>query len=113
MRKAKHLKRVLLTTLAVLAMTGTAMAAPFLICDPQTGVTYYIITGLPATIDGSHINAQPDGSIKLDMALTPAGGPYNLSVKACADVWGCSSSSPFVFSRPAALTAPGGLRLAP
>ena len=107
------MKKILFVTLMVMAMTGTAQAAPFLICDPQTGVTYYIITGLPATIDGSHINAQPDGSIKLDMALTPAGGPYNLSVKACADGWGCSSSSPFVFSRPAALTAPGGLRLAP
>ena len=65
-----------------------AFASPFLVCDPQAGVEYYIVSGLPAPIDGTHVVAQTDGSLRLDLATLTAGGPYSVTAKACKDLWG-------------------------
>jgi hypothetical protein len=89
-------------------------AAPYLICDPQTGVQYYQITG--ASWITGNVPAQTDGSLRVDVgsALT---GTTNMTVKACkADTaWGevCSTATPFALVRPAAPVVPAGLKLAP
>jgi hypothetical protein len=96
---------------AVLISVGIPVwAAPFLECDPQTGVEWYELTGLPAPLDGSHVPAQADGAIRMDLAQTPIGGPYALRVRAC-NIWGCSDYVPFEFARPGAPIPPAGLRL--
>jgi hypothetical protein len=106
------MRAAFITTLAMLVFASSAIAAgPYLICDANSGATYYVITGLPAPLDGSNIPAQSNGSVKFDLASTPTGGPYNITVKAC-NVWGCSTISPFAFSRPVALTQPAGIGLA-
>lgn len=100
--------------LAFLCVGATAHAAPFLVCDPQANVDYYVITGLPAPIDGSRVIPDQTGTFgfRLDLGTLPVGGPYTVRAKACNTVWGCSAdSSPFVFSRPAQLGVPVGTRL--
>lgn len=92
----------------------SAIAAPFLVCDPQADVDYYVVTGLPAPIDGSHVAPDSTGTFgfKLDLGTLPVGGPYAIKAKACNNAWGCSADSlPFVFTRPAALTTPADVRL--
>lgn len=106
--------KTVIALLAVLAMAMTAQAAPYIVCDPQAGVTSYAITGpswVPATV-----TAQPDGSIRMDIANATVGN-NSLGFRACKNdpIWGtqCSASSPFSFVRPAAPVVPGGLSLVP
>ena len=91
-----------------------AFAAPFLVCDPQTGVTHYKLTG-PAWVPVS-VPAQADGSIKMDVAASIVGA-NSMTVKACIGdpLWGelCSDAVPFAFTRPGAPVGPGGIGLAP
>lgn len=103
-------RSALIIFLMLLTLSSTAHASPYLVCDPSTGVEHYEITGLPAPLDGSNVQAQADGSIKMDLAQCPVGGPYSISVKAC-NVWGCSQSSPFGFTRPEALSGVQNIRL--
>ncbi len=95
----------LLMVIAVLLFATSASAAPFLVCDPQAGVVGYEITGLATPVN---FVAQPDGSLKYDLSGI-ASGTYNLTVAAC-NVWGCSSTAPFVFTK-VLPTAPVGLKL--
>ena len=95
----------LLIVIAVLLFATSASAAPFLVCDPQAGVVGYEITGLAAPVS---FVAQPDGSLKYDLSGI-ASGTYNLTVAAC-NVWGCSSTAPFAFTK-VIPTAPVGLKL--
>lgn len=89
----------------------SAFASPFLVCNPDPGATYFVVTGLPVPLDGSNILVQSDASLKFDVSTCPVGGPWTVTAKACND-WGCSAASPpFVFSRPAALSIPTNLRL--
>lgn len=81
------------------------LLSPFLVCNPQAGVETYQITGLPGI---STVQAQPDGSIKADLAALP-GGAYSIKVSACAGVW-CSDPTPFDFTRPV-LSAPAGQKV--
>jgi hypothetical protein len=90
---------------AILLLSTTAYAAPFLVTDPQSGVVGYEITGLGEPV--SYI-AQPDGSLKYDLASVDS-GTYTLTVAAC-NMWGCSSTAPFVFTKQLP-SAPVGLRL--
>jgi hypothetical protein len=120
LRPAAHFKEVdrmrivLIAMLMVVGMVTAAMAAPFLVCDPQTGVQYYQITG--ASYLSGNIIAQTDGSLRVDVGSAVV-GTTNLTVKACkADTaWGevCSVSVPFALVRPAAPVAPIGIKLAP
>ena len=102
-------RKVILTALILAAFTllivAKSNAAPFLVCDPQSGVVGYEITGL-----GDKINfiAQQDGSLRYDLASIQS-GTYNVQVAAC-NVWGCSSTVPFVFTKQLP-TAPAGVRL--
>jgi hypothetical protein len=107
----------------ILAALPVLAGATSLVCDPQAGVTSYVITGLPAPLDVNNdvpIAAQPDGSLKLDVNSCPVGGPYSLEVSACgngvdidAGVWAgsCSTSANFTFSRPGAPSTPKNTRL--
>ena len=87
-------------------------ASPFLICDPQAGVTHYALTG-PGWVPVS-VPAQGDGSIKMDVAGS-AVGANSLTVAACKDdlTWGelCSAFVPFVFTRPSAPASPANIGL--
>jgi hypothetical protein len=117
------MKKVMIL-LAIVLMATSALAAPFIACDPQTGVTNYQIapdttkgtltlpTGIPATT-----SAIADGSLKLDIATVPA-GTYNLLFRACKvdSIWGtlCSTAqSPFTFTRPIPPLPPSNLKLIP
>lgn len=103
-------RKVILTALILAAFTllivAKSNAAPFLVCDPQSGVVGYEITGL-----GDKINfiAQQDGSLRYDLASIQS-GTYNLTVAAC-NMWGCSAATaadPFTKAVP---SAPAGLRI--
>ena len=99
------MKKIIMV-LAFLLIPSLALAAPFIVCDPQEGVVGYEIKGLsPETIN---FVAQPDGSLKYDLASVNS-GTYTLTVAAC-NVWGCSSTVPFVFTK-VIPTAPVGLKL--
>ena len=104
------LKKVMATILVLAAFTllvaFKAYAAPFLVCDPQAGVVGYEITGLGEPVS---FVAQADGSLKYDLASVQ-NGTYTLTVAAC-NVWGCSSTAPFGFSKQTP-SAPAGLRIA-
>lgn len=108
------MKTFFLTIFALLAMASLALAAPFLVCDPQAGVTTYRLTGpawVPATAP-----AQTDGSLRLDVTSATVGA-NSLTIAACNTdpVWGeaCSATVPFSFTRPAKPTTPGSIRLIP
>ena len=89
-----------------------AQAAPYIVCDPQTVVQFYEITGWTSTTEP----AQADGAIKLDVAAA-AVGTTSLTFKAClADpVWGkvCSVGVPFDLVRPGPAVKPQNIRLQP
>ena len=96
----------------VVFLAATVYASPFLVCDPQAGVTSYQLTGwTQATVP-----AQPDGSIKMDVT-TAAVGTTSLTVKACKDdaAWGvlCSEAVPFSLVRPSGPSIPTGFGLTP
>lgn len=95
----------LLLVMAFMLLASTSFAAPFLVTDPQSGVVGYEITGLGEPV--SYI-AQPDGSLKYDLASVN-NGTYTLTVAAC-NMWGCSSTAPFGFSKQVP-SAPAGLRI--
>ena len=114
------MKKLILIVLAIACMgillyAPTSFAAPFLVCDPQTGVTSYQLTG-PAWVPIIPVPAQADGSIKLDVA-TASVGANSLTVKACKTdpIWGvmCSDAVPFVFTRPASPSSPANTKLQP
>ena len=99
------MKKTLLV-IAFMLLSSAAFAAPFIVCDPQSGVVGYEITGLGEPVT---FVAQPDGSLKYDLASAP-NGENNIQIAAC-NVWGCSSTVPFVFNK-AIPAAPAGLRIA-
>ena len=89
------LNLLLAVVLILMTATAQAQAGPFLVCDPQAGVTSYALTGpgwVPATK-----TAEANGSLRLDLASSVAGA-NSLTVKACNvdPVWGtqCSASVP-------------------
>lgn len=98
--------------IGIFMATGTIWAGPFLVCDPQAGITSYILTG-PAWVP-TNVTAQADGSIRMDVAAALVGSNA-ITVKACKTdaTWGeqCSASVPFVFTRPAAPVITSNIRL--
>lgn len=104
----------LLIVLAMVLMASSAWANPFIVCDPQAGVTSYKVTGA-AWATGT-VPAQADGSIRMDIQGAPV-GTSNLNFSACADdpIWGeqCSVTAPFSFTRPGIPAAPTGAKLVP
>jgi hypothetical protein len=98
----------LLLVIAFMLVASVSFASPFLVCDPQDGVAGYEITGVGNSAPVSYV-AQPDGSLKYDLASLP-NGSYSGSVAAC-NMWGCGPATaiaPFVKAVP---LAPAGVRL--
>lgn len=110
----KKLFVLVMLLLSLCAFVSSISAAPFLVCDPQTGVTHYKFTG-PAWI-GTQTLAQPNGSLQKDVAAATA-GTNSITIAACITdaLWGelCSATVPFVFTRPAAPSTPVNTKLTP
>jgi len=108
------MKRIILMAISFILLASVSWAAPFLVCDPQTGVTLYKLTG-PAWVPATKV-AEADGSLKLDVSGATIGS-NSLTVSACWTIapWGeqCSTSVPFVFTRPASPITPTNTRLTP
>ena len=104
------MKKILIT--AFILFATSAMASPFLVSDPATGVTLYKITGPGWTPSACGI--EPDGSLKADVSGAPT-GTTQLTVTACNEdaIWGesCSDPVPFTFTRPAQPAITKGIRL--
>jgi len=86
-----------------------ARAAPFLICDPQTNVTHYVvmIDGITETVPAFDLG---DGTVRLNFDLAGVTeGEHTCTVKA-GNEWGESIAVPFVFTR-AGPDAPGNVRI--
>jgi len=100
---------LLMALIALFAFAQFSHAAPFLICDPQTNVTHYVVT-----LDGDTSTAPAfdlgDGTLmlKYDLAGIPAGA-HNVQVKA-KNLWGESIPVPFDFTK-ALPDVPGGIRI--
>ena len=93
----------LILALAIMFMASTVWASPFLVCDCQDNVEWYVITidgGTP--IQSTAVATDCTGGQKrlsLDMApLSIADGQHSL-VGYAANVWGQSTSVPFDFSK--------------
>lgn len=113
---------VLLSACALLALGVSSPAhAQHLVCDPQAGVDYYVITGLPAPIDGSHVLPDPSGKFGCYLSLADmptVGGDkvWNITAQACTTtdethLGGCSATVPFVFTQRKVSLNPAGFRL--
>jgi len=90
-----------------LLFPALAFGNPFLVCDPQAGAEQYVLE-INGT-DGAIFTAQPDGSMKYDLAGL-ADGTYTVRAKA-GNIWGWSEYSlPFEFTK-AVPGAPSGLRV--
>ena len=96
-----------LLSIALILIATTVFASPFLISDPQAGVTSYTLTGWGI----STVTAQADGSLRMDVADAVQGTTYNLTIAAC-NVWGCSVTVPFAFGKQLP-NAPSQLKLVP
>ncbi len=114
----KRFTSALLILVIILMFSGISLAAgPYLVCNPVAGATQYNVTGLPVSVPSTELNPESTGTFgfKLDLSALPSGS-YTVKAQACANdaIWGtvCSAdSSPFSFTRPAALTVPTGLGL--
>jgi len=96
-----------LLSIALILIATTVFATPFLVSDPQSGVTSYQLTGWSE----STVIAQADGSLRMDVGSAVQGTTYNLTIAAC-NVWGCSVTVPFAFGKQLP-NAPSQLRLVP
>ena len=109
------MKKILFVALImILVVANICLASPYLVCDPQPGVNWYEVSGLPSSIPASNVPIDSTGKYGfiLDLASLPAGS-YTVTAKACSEFWGCSpSSNPFTFTRPSQFTSPAGVKLA-
>jgi hypothetical protein len=99
--------KIILVLCIVLFCSTVAVAGPWLVCDPQPGVTHYRLLG-PAWVPGE-VPAEGDGSIRFDVGSAPV-GKTELTVSACkADgLWGeLCASAPFDFERPSGPSVTG------
>jgi len=108
------MKKIALLAMVIIFWVSIVEAAPFLVCDPQAGITNYKLTG-PAWVP-ANVTAQADGSLKMD-ANTAIVGSNSLTISACVNdpVWGevCSSAVPFSFTRPTGPITPTNIKLIP
>lgn len=108
------MKKLILIVLGLFLIASTSFAAPWLVCDPQAGVTHYKLTG-PTWVTGTII-AEADGSIGMDVSAATVGN-NPLTVAACKNdpLWGelCSDAIPFDFARPGNPSNPTGMKLSP
>ena len=106
---------IYLVLFLLVAFVSSALAGPFLVCDPQDGVTHYkISTGEVNQV----VAAEADGSLKYDLSnIEPgtlsrelrAGATYDLDGEASEAIeW--STPVPFVLKKPL-VSLPTGLSL--
>lgn len=96
----------------ILLIPVLALAAPFLVCDPQEGVTHYGLTFAGKELE--EVSAQPDGSLKYDLAVVPFGENTVTAIAIkYSETWGRipSDPAPFSFVRPMPPLRPAGLAL--
>jgi hypothetical protein len=106
-----------LIVLGIILFATSVMASPFLVSDPNPGVTFYKVTNVnDGVIDSITCAPEPDGSLKTDVAGVRA-GVNNVTVAACASnpLWGeaCSADVNFTFTRPAPPAITSNIRLLP
>jgi uncharacterized membrane protein len=99
---------IILAMVVILGIVAVCCASPWLICDPQTGVTSYQLTGWTPTT----VTAQTDGSLRMDVASAVV-GTTTLTIRACSVPWGCSTPVTYPLVRPAVLNAPSSIVLVP
>lgn len=100
----------IVTTILFLSFSISTSAAPFLVCDPQAGVISYNLE-LNGGTAINNIVAEPDGSIKYDLAGI-AVGSYIVRAQACNE-WDCSGwSVDFPFTK-AIPSTPANIRIEP
>lgn len=95
------MKKIVFVVLFLLVPT-LAFASPFLVSNPQEGVTSYKIMEGAST---QEVPAQANGALRMEMAGTSV-GVHNITVQACS-VWECSETVPFSFTRSAIVTPVG------
>jgi len=96
-RMSKVLTGIFLLAFCIF-MAGSAFAAPYLVCDPQTNVTSYIVT-----LDGTEteVPAQDlgNGTVRLHFDLASVTeGEHHVEVRA-KNIWGVSDPVPFDFTK--------------
>jgi hypothetical protein len=102
------MKKLILIILAIPFLASISYASPFLVCDPQTGVTKYEIE-VNGTILGQ-FNAETDGSAKVDLAGYSSGS-YSFRLRAMGtDNWWSDFSDPFDATKPGKV---GNVRIIP
>ena len=115
------MKKVL-CLIAFFLLSGTAMAAPFVVSDPYAA-TATQPDGFVVSMDGGPVVESPADPVtastvrfKFDVGSVTSGN-HTMRVKAYKDnaVWGRQESveAVFPFAVPAAPAVPGGLQLAP
>lgn len=98
-----------LVIMLFLFLSGMARAGPFLICDPQTDVTHYVVTidGQTETVPAFDLG---DGTVMLKYDLSNVSeGQHICEIKA-KNLWDESAPAPFVFTR-AGPGVPGNVRI--
>lgn len=103
------LKKILIVLCCSILLASMAVAAPFLVCDPQTDVTSYVLS-----LDGSEpweVPAQDmgDNTTRLHYDLVGLLDGNHTGTVAAKNVWGESEPVPFGFRKtvpesPSALT---------
>ncbi len=94
---------IFLVAVALFVIPGLSEAAPFVICDEYT-TSMSQPTSFSVTMDGgTAVSSTPqtlaNGSVRLHYDLAGlAAGNHNMTVSAC-NVWGCSSATPFAFTK--------------
>lgn len=107
LKKTPSVTKTSLFLLVFLLIPVFVFAAPFLVCDPQTGVDKYILE--INTVEMPELAAEPDGSIRYDLAGI-AEGDFIIRAKA-GNIWGWSTySDPLSFTKTLPQT-PMGLRV--
>jgi len=86
-------------------LSTTAIAKPFLVCDPQPGVDGYALLA-----NGGEVNSVAvDGHLYYDLADVPVGN-NDFSIRAY-NKWGESMPVPFQFTRPVGVVAPVNIKI--
>lgn len=104
-----------LLIIAFILYSTSAMASPFLVSDPNPGVTLYKLTkSAGGVIESITCAPEADGSVKADVASVKE-GLNTITVTACstAPVWDevCNEPVGFSFTKPTQPNATKNLRL--
>ena len=92
------MKTLFITFLFSVLFTVSAWAAPFLVCDPQTNVTSYMVT-----LDGAEQEVVAydlgDDTVMVHFDLGAVADGDHVGELRAKNVWGVSESLPFDFNK--------------